>query len=432
MLVPTSAPRRTARHAVAWLGLAGAAALLVTVAVARSGGPAPTPVPQGNDPSPAGVVAATAPAVATVATTTGEGDAPAIWRDGPSGSGTGAVLLDTGSGTAMVEGRTDGLVLIDLSDGRETAAVSCAALGTTPAHDDELSATPPADPVVPLLRRGGTAAAVVRIGTGSGLCSGPAGLAVIAFDGDAATLMATVPTPRGVRAVAVHPDGDHLFVAADDLTDRRGTTDVFDVAELSAPELVRTIMMANGVASDDLAFSEDGSRLYAAAASHALVLDTTDPAAPTRLGTIADPLVRNYFSLDSWTVDDPLLGHRELFIVRSRIDGLACPMGMVHVYDITGELFWEPAMVIDVDVPDALTSMRADAPLVDCAEPVLRMQSASRTVTIGFGDGHLPALDRLQSAQDRVMSGVLPAGRFPYDTTEEFRASLPRCTLVAA
>ena len=87
-------------------------------------------------------------------------------------------------------------------------------------------------------------------------------------------------------------------------------------------------------------------------------------------------------------------------------------------------------MVADLDIPDELTTMHADQPLDGCPRAVVRLQAVDRTMTVGFGDNRVPWLDRIPGGSRRTQAAVVPSAALPYDTTDAFRDTLPRCTLV--
>lgn len=403
----------------------------------------PTPV--------AAVLAAAVAGVATVAamaTSVGPPPAPRVAAaivpetvlvvDGAAGAGTGAVLLypeDRGEAPFVVRPVAEGVAIVDPADGTVTDSVTCVEL--VPAATTGTSAAAAAghvDPrsVVPVQRAHGPAVVAVALGGSTSPCptATPAVALLDVTDATDAVVRSTLSRDDVVRSMASSPDGRTLVVADTELHDRSGWADVVDVADPDTPRVIAGTPTGNGVAADDMAFSADGTVLYATAATHAVAIDMADRTVPTKLGQIADPLVRNYWRIESLTIDDPMLGTRELFVVRPRVDGLDCPTGMVHVYDITGELFEEPAMVADLDIPDELTSMHAEQPLDGCPRVVVRLHAVDRTMTVGFGDNRIPWLDRIPTATRRTHATVLPVAELPYDTTEEFRATLPRCTLV--
>ncbi|AXV05597.1 hypothetical protein DVS28_a0896 [Euzebya pacifica] len=371
--------------------------------------------------------------------------------DGAAGAGTGAVLLypvDRPDAPFVVRPVRDGLELVDPDGGSVADTVTCGELGAVPragatltpdtaGHVDSAGHVDTAGhldsrSVVPVQRAHGPAVVAVALGGATSPCptADPAVALVDVTDARTAWPTALVPRDDVVRSMASSPDGRTLVVADTELHDRSGWADIVDVAEPEEPRIVTGTPTGNGVAADDMAFSADGTVLYATAATHAVAIDMSDPATPVKLGQIADPLVRNYWRIESLTIDDPLLGTRELFVVRPRVDGLDCPTGMVHVYDITGELFEEPAMVADLDIPDELTTMHADQPLEGCPRAVVRLQAVDRTMTVGFGDNRVPWLERIPTGSRRTQAAVVPSAALPYDTTDAFRATLPRCTLV--
>jgi hypothetical protein len=153
-----------------------------------------------------------------------------------------------------------------------------------------------------------------------------------------------IPFPRGTHQVTVHPDGRHVYSSpAALLTDRPGEFHVANIDDPWNPGEPVAVPLLTGLDAHDIVFDADGSRAYVAALTHTLVVDTTDPIAPTVIGRIVDPSIMIHHEAHPWTTVDATTGIEHTFLlIVDEFAGAAgnevCPGGGVHVYDITGHL----------------------------------------------------------------------------------------------
>ena len=156
-----------------------------------------------------------------------------------------------------------------------------------------------------------------------------------------------VGIPLGAHNTTLHPSGAWLYVSDSELnptvtsvttsgaTSQTGRIEVLDVRDPRRMRHVRTLGLPTGLSSHDISFNRSGTRAYSAALTETLVLDTSDPAAPTVLTTIVDPLINIHHGAD------PTPDGTHLYITDEQAGAVAngvCNVGGVWVYDITNEL----------------------------------------------------------------------------------------------
>ena len=199
----------------------------------------------------------------------------------------------------------------------------------------------------------------------------------------------------GSHNTTLHPGGRYLYSSNADLGGQiPATLEVFDLANLGAPSLVRQVRLLTGLHSHDVTFSTDGTRAYSAALTHTLVMDTTQPESPTILGRILDPTITIHHQADPITVETPL-GRRTLLVVSDELAGAEpvgiCPGGALHVYDITGPLERVPVKVGVFEAPElvrpSLNSRRR------CTAHVFRMYPEQGLMTMGWYSAGVRVID---------------------------------------
>ncbi len=195
-----------------------------------------------------------------------------------------------------------------------------------------------------------------------------------------------VPFETGSHNQSVHPSGHYLYNSNADLPPAGlPSIEVVDIRDLHRPKRVTELPLTTGLDSHDITFSADGRRAYSAALTHTLILDTTNPAAPSIIGRILDPTVNIHHQADPVTIDDPILGRRTFLVVTDELLGaagnLVCPGGGLHVYDITGDLERLPLKVGFFDIPDLSLTTGSS---VTCTSHVLRMYPEHGLMTIGW------------------------------------------------
>lgn len=157
----------------------------------------------------------------------------------------------------------------------------------------------------------------------------------------------------------VSPDGKWLYISNQDLIPRTSAAggkglyqiEVFSLADVTNPQKVAEVPLTTGAGPHDITFSADMTRAYVAAVSHSVVLDTTDPAAPTVIGFIEDPSITIHHQADP--ID---IGGRRYLVVSDELAGViegaaACPGGGLHIYDVTGDLERTPLKVGVFEIP---------------------------------------------------------------------------------
>jgi hypothetical protein len=202
-----------------------------------------------------------------------------------------------------------------------------------------------------------------------------------------------VPVALGSHNQTVHPSGDFLYNSNSELITNIGGSaiEVFDIRDFSAPKLVTTfpLIKVPGLGNDshDITFNEDGTRAYSAALSHEEIINTEDPAKPTRISTITDPTINVFHQSDPITI-----GGREFLVIEDEFAGAVgtnqCPNGGVHFYDITDET--NPKKVGYWNVDQVRPTATADR---SCTAHVFRLHDEQDLMTIAFYNGGVAVVD---------------------------------------
>jgi hypothetical protein len=205
---------------------------------------------------------------------------------------------------------------------------------------------------------------------------------------------------RASHNQTVHPSGKFLYNSNSDLiTSIQPAVEIVSIEDIENPVTVGEIALKPfpglGTESHDIVFSEDGSRAYVAALSHGEILDTTDPANPTSVGTVIDPTINVWHQMEDVTVTDPILGERTFLIAEDEVAGAQgtgqCPNGGVHVYDITGELEAAPVKVGYWNIDDVGTT--EDTRLGTCTAHVFQIHEDEKLMTIAYYNGGVRVVD---------------------------------------
>lgn len=168
-----------------------------------------------------------------------------------------------------------------------------------------------------------------------------------------------------------------------------GAIEVISIADVTAPKLVATLP-TEGDESHDLTFNAEGTRAYSAALDHTLIIDTTDLANPSVVGSIVDPAITLHHQADPVTIDE-----RDFVIINDELAGAAgnevCPGGGLHVYDVTGELEAAPEKVGAFFIPEISVNEGARTGLggaITCTSHVFRTYEEQELLVIAwFGAG---------------------------------------------
>ena len=201
-----------------------------------------------------------------------------------------------------------------------------------------------------------------------------------------------VSFPRGSHNMTVHPSGRYLYNSNSDLMGIGGlpAIEVVDITTIAAPKQVATLKLTPfpglGADSHDITFNEDGTRAYSAALSHGVIIDTTNPAAPTIVREFTDPSINVWHQADPFTIDG-----REFLIVEDEVAGAAgpgvCPTGGVHVFDISDET--RPVKVGYWNIDDP--ALRE--PLDTCTAHVFDIHEDAQVMTIAYYMGGVRVVD---------------------------------------
>jgi hypothetical protein len=230
------------------------------------------------------------------------------------------------------------------------------------------------------------------------------------------------PNSRGTHQLTIHPSGDWLYSSPSARSANRqegstGEVHIVDIADPYQPGEVKVVPFLTGFDSHDLTFNADGSRAYAAALSHTVILDTTDPGDPSVVGQIVDPAIYLHHQSDPVTLTDPSGAEREFLIINDELLGAggngACPGGGLHIYEITGELEKNPIKVGVFFIPDTSVQRGAGQGLggtVRCTSHVIQIHPEEEIITIAWFAAGVRVLDISGLASmPAVSAGVDPA-----------------------
>jgi hypothetical protein len=206
--------------------------------------------------------------------------------------------------------------------------------------------------------------------------------------------------------MTVHPSGRYMYNSNSDLiTSVLPAVEIVDINDVTKPKQIGEIALKTfpglGTESHDITFSKDGKRAYVAALSHGEILDTTDPANPSSIGTIVDPSLTVWHQSDPITIKDPILGERTFLVAEDEVAGALgtgqCPNGGVHVYDITGELEQAPVKVGYWNIDEVRPTSDGVGTVVDdggtCTAHVFQLFEKEQIMTIAYYNGGVRVVD---------------------------------------
>jgi hypothetical protein len=212
-------------------------------------------------------------------------------------------------------------------------------------------------------------------------------------------LVRFVEIPLGSHNQTIHPSGKYMYNSNNELTrPQAASIEYFDITDLDNPVPLGKLPLQTGLDAHDISFNADGTRAFAAAITHTVVIDTKDPAKPTVIGRILDPTLGIQHQSEPVTIDDPLLGKRDFVAITDEFAGAAgngfCPGGGVGIYDVTGALEKNPVRVGYWNIPEvkpagggvAGTSLR-------CTSHVLRFYPEQKLMTIGWYNAGVRVVD---------------------------------------
>jgi hypothetical protein len=243
------------------------------------------------------------------------------------------------------------------------------------------------------------------------------------------TSVSFAEVPRGSHNMTVHPSGDYMYNSNSDLIwSTSPTVTIFDIRDAENPRKVQDFPIpftptSLGSESHDITFSADGDRAYSAALSQTLILDTSDPEAPSLISKIVDPTIEVSHGADPITLEKADGTERELLLVSDEHAGAAtgthCPGGGVHIFDITGDLEKSPKKLglwyIGESKPSTAT----------CTAHVFRMHGDQGLFTIAWYDQGVRVVDVQGLADEPVPAapfvvsgdghGIEETGRYTFD-----------------
>jgi hypothetical protein len=235
----------------------------------------------------------------------------------------------------------------------------------------------------------------------------------------------------------VHPGGDYLYNSnADLITSLAPAIEVFDIRDLAAPrkagELALPTRPGLGTESHDITFNEAGDRAYSAALSQGVIIDTSDPAAPSIVTSFLDPAINVWHQSDPFTLTDATGAEREFLIVEDEVAGAIgtaqCPNGGVHVYDITGENEKSPVKVGYWNIDEIRPTTD---PTQSCTAHVFDIHEDAKVMTIAYYNGGVRVVDlsglagiSLGGAQ-LVGAGMKEIGFYRFENANSWAAKTP-------
>jgi hypothetical protein len=212
---------------------------------------------------------------------------------------------------------------------------------------------------------------------------------------------------RGAHNATFHPTAPLIYISDSDVapTAGLGNIPIVDVSDPANPTLVGTFAF-HVHSPHDIAFNATGTRAYVAGITHTDILDTTNPKAPTLISTIHDPSINISHQADPTPDGKYLVISDEL---AGAAAGPACPGGGLHFYDITNES--RPVKVGVFFIPQVGPAAPPPATGL-CTAHVFRIHPDSKTMTIGWYWGGTWVLDISNpgGAGTEVVGSMNPSG----------------------
>ena len=222
---------------------------------------------------------------------------------------------------------------------------------------------------------------------------------------------------QGSHNMTVHPSGEWIYNSNSDLiTSTQPAIEYTDISDPAHPgeteELALPTRPGLGTESHDITFNEDGSRAYSAALSQGVIIDTTDPGAPTLITSFLNPAINVWHQADPFTLIDASGREREYLVVEDEFAGAVgtgqCPNGGVWFYEVTGELERNPALVGYYNIDDARPTTTPDG---TCTAHVFDVHERERVMTIAWYNGGTRVLDLSGLRASRSAARRCPARR---------------------
>jgi hypothetical protein len=210
----------------------------------------------------------------------------------------------------------------------------------------------------------------------------------------APTTVSFVEVEQGSHNHTIHPSGRYLYNSNSDLiTSFQPAIEVFDISDFTAPVKVGELPLPTrpglGTESHDITFSDDGDRAYSAALSQGVVIDTTDPAAPSIVSSWLDPAINVWHQADPYSA-----GGRDFVFVEDEFAGAAggpvCPSGGFHIYEVTGALERAPKKVGYWNIDDVGPTHN---PAGTCTAHVFDIHERRQLMTVAYYNGGVRVVD---------------------------------------
>jgi hypothetical protein len=210
----------------------------------------------------------------------------------------------------------------------------------------------------------------------------------------APTTVSFVEVEQGSHNHTIHPSGRYLYNSNSDLiTSFQPAIEVFDISDFAAPLKVGELPLPTrpglGTESHDITFSDDGDRAYSAALSQGVVIDTTDPAAPSIVSSWLDPAINVWHQADPYSA-----GGRDFVFVEDEFAGAAggpvCPSGGFHIYEVTGALERAPKKVGYWNIDDVGPTHN---PAGTCTAHVFDIHERRQLMTVAYYNGGVRVVD---------------------------------------
>jgi hypothetical protein len=240
----------------------------------------------------------------------------------------------------------------------------------------------------------------------------------------APTTVSFVEVEQGSHNISIHPSGRYLYNSNSDLiTSFQPAIEIFDIGHFAAPAKVGELALPTrpglGTESHDITFSDDGDRAYSAALSQGVVIDTTDPAAPSIVSSWLDPAINVWHQADPYSA-----GGRDFVFVEDEFAGAAggpvCPSGGFHIYEVTGALERAPKKVGYWNIDDLGPT---HDPAGTCTAHVFDIHERRQLMTVAYYNGGVRVVDLsgLHGGE-----GLRQVGFYKTENADSWSAKTPR------
>ena len=249
-----------------------------------------------------------------------------------------------------------------------------------------------------------------------------------------------VEVTKGSHNQTVHPSGKFLYNSNSDLITSAGTQaiEVYDITNFLAPQLATKLALplrpGLGTESHDITFNTEGTRAYSAALSQTVIIDTTNPGAPSIVSSFVDKTINVEHQADPFSLTDANGNTRDFVIVEDEYAGAAggphCPSGGVHIYETTGALEKNPQKVGYWNISDVGLTPK---PTGRCTAHVFDIHEDQAIMTIAFYNGGVRVVDisgltgiSLGSTQITPNAGMKEIAFYKFDNSDTWSAKTPK------